>query len=186
MKVTLRRRNQGGKISLYLDHYHKGTRKAEYLRLYLIPKAKTKEEKITNKKTLELAESIRAQRQVEAQNETYGFHNDENAKGSFISYMRTLAQTKQGSLGTYDNWLSTIKHLDNFYPQGIAFRDIDQRFLLKFKTYLDTLQSPKTGRTIAPNTQYTYFCKMKACLKQAIKDGILTTDPSLGVDVVLS
>ena len=45
MKVTLRKRNQGGKTSLYLDYYHKGKRKTEYLKLYLSPNAKTKEEK---------------------------------------------------------------------------------------------------------------------------------------------
>jgi len=40
MKVTLRQRNQGGKTSLYLDYYHKGKRKAEYLKL-CIPSAKS-------------------------------------------------------------------------------------------------------------------------------------------------
>ena len=41
MKVTLRKRNQGGKTSLYLDYYHKGKRKKEYLKLYLDPDPKT-------------------------------------------------------------------------------------------------------------------------------------------------
>lgn len=60
MKVTLRKRNQGGKTSLYLDYYHKGKRKTEYLKLYLDPNAKTKEQKEVNKKTLQLAETFRA------------------------------------------------------------------------------------------------------------------------------
>lgn len=45
MKVTLRQRNQGGKTSLYLDYYHKGKRKTEYLKLYLDPNPKTKQQK---------------------------------------------------------------------------------------------------------------------------------------------
>ena len=49
MKVTLRKRNQGGKISLYLDYYHKGKRKAEYLKLYLDPNPKSKTERDLNK-----------------------------------------------------------------------------------------------------------------------------------------
>ncbi|WKN29744.1 Arm DNA-binding domain-containing protein [Porifericola rhodea] len=65
MTVTLRKRNQGKKTSLYLDYYHKGNRKLEYLKLYLDPKAKTKQEKELNKQTLQLAETIRAQRQIE-------------------------------------------------------------------------------------------------------------------------
>ena len=51
MKVTLRKRNQGGKISLYLDYYHKGKRKAEYLKLYLDSNPKSKTERDLNKKT---------------------------------------------------------------------------------------------------------------------------------------
>lgn len=43
MNVTPRQRNQGGKTSLYLDYYHKGKRKTEYLKLYLDPTPKTKQ-----------------------------------------------------------------------------------------------------------------------------------------------
>ena len=75
MKVTLRERNQGGKTSFYLDYYHRGKRKTEYLKLYLQPDAKTKEEKEVNRKTLQLAETIRAQRQIEIQNGVYGFED---------------------------------------------------------------------------------------------------------------
>ena len=54
MKVTLRERLKGNSISLYLDYYHKGKRKNEFLRLYLNPDPKTKAEKDVNKKTREL------------------------------------------------------------------------------------------------------------------------------------
>ena len=37
MKVTLRQRQKGNKISLYLDYYSNGKRDYEYLNLYLIP-----------------------------------------------------------------------------------------------------------------------------------------------------
>ena len=52
MKVTLRQRNQGGKTSLYLDYYHKGKRKAEYLKLYLDPNKKGKHDRELNKKNI--------------------------------------------------------------------------------------------------------------------------------------
>ena len=60
MSVKLRKRNQGGKTSLYLDYYSAGKRKTETLKLYLFPKPKTKLEREQNKKTLELAESKKA------------------------------------------------------------------------------------------------------------------------------
>ena len=68
MSVKLRKRNQGGKTSLYLDYYSAVKRKTETLKLYLLPKPKTKLEREQNKMTLELAENIRAQRQLETQN----------------------------------------------------------------------------------------------------------------------
>ncbi|HRA73324.1 MAG TPA: site-specific integrase, partial [Flavobacterium sp.] len=37
MKVTLRQRQKGNKISLYLDYYSNGKRDYEYLNLYLLP-----------------------------------------------------------------------------------------------------------------------------------------------------
>ena len=67
MKVKLRQRNQGGKTSLYLDYYGNGQRKSEYLKLYLIPNPKSKEEKEANRKTEQLALSICAKRQIEIQ-----------------------------------------------------------------------------------------------------------------------
>jgi hypothetical protein len=55
MKVTLRERNKNGKIGLYLDFYHKGSRKTEYLSLYLHQNPKTTTERDFNKKTRNLA-----------------------------------------------------------------------------------------------------------------------------------
>ena len=77
MKVHIRQRKQSkaGSISLFLEIY-KGTtttpegkvknlRDYEYLNLYLIDKPKTPIEKQGNKDTLQLAESIRAKRELE-------------------------------------------------------------------------------------------------------------------------
>ena len=60
MKVTLRQRLKGDKISLYLEYYSNGKRQYEYLNLYLTPdpeKGKlTNAVKEENKKILALAE----------------------------------------------------------------------------------------------------------------------------------
>jgi hypothetical protein len=40
MKVTLRQRLKGDKISLYLEYYSNGKRQYEYLNLYLTPDPK--------------------------------------------------------------------------------------------------------------------------------------------------
>jgi len=111
MKVTLRQRKKNGKISLYLDYYHKGKRKFEYLRLYLIDKPRTAEERSFNRKTLQLGDRIRAKKQLEIQSGIYGFNDSEKLNSLFLTYFELLAEKRKDSDGNYGNWLSTLKHL---------------------------------------------------------------------------
>jgi len=101
MKVTLRQRTKGDKVSLYLDYYHKGKREYEYLELYLFPEPEkgklTKEQQESNKETLALAESIRSKRQLEIQNGIYGFQDQRKLKGSFLRYVEYLAEKRKSS-----------------------------------------------------------------------------------------
>ncbi|WP_435415110.1 phage integrase SAM-like domain-containing protein [Polaribacter aestuariivivens] len=181
MKVTLRKRKKNKNISLYLDYYHKGKRKNEYLRLYLTPNPKTSTEREVNKKTLQLAETICAQRQIELQNGIYGFDNIEKLKGSFISYIKTLAETKNNSTGNYGNWNSMLKHLDKFCPNDISFKDVDKTFVENFKNYLDKDAIGRAGKKLSQNSKHSYFGKFMSALKQAVKDDILKINPGQNV-----
>ena len=111
MKVTLRQREKNGRISLYLDCYLKGKRKYEYLRLYLEPKPRTPQERDTNKKTLRLAENLRAKRQLELQNGVYGFNDNGKLNGSFLTYFEILAEKLKDSDGNYRNWMSALTQI---------------------------------------------------------------------------
>lgn len=182
MKVTLRQRNQGGKTSLYLDYYHKGKRKTEYLNLYLEPNPKTKEQKEINKKTQQLAETIRAQRQIEIQNGTFGFRDNEKLKGSFTAYLQLLASKRQDSAGNYGNWDSMIKHMKAFIPQDISFEFVNRQFVQDFKEYLDKKAIAHGNQKLSQNSKYSYFNKLRAALKQAVKDGIIPHNPAEGVE----
>ena len=182
MKVTLRERLKGNSISLYLDYYHKGKRKNEFLRLYLNPDPKTKAEKDVNKKTRELAETIRAQRQIEMQNGTFGFHDIEKLKGSFTTYLLKLSEDRNTSDGNYGNWDSMIKHFKTFAPYDVSFQDLDRKLVENFRTYLDSKAESKSKKKLSQNSKYSYFNKFKAALKQAVKDGIIKTNPGEGVD----
>jgi integrase len=180
MKVTLRKRNQGGKTSLYLDYYNDGKRKTEYLKLYLTPKPKTPIEKDTNAKTLQLAETICAQRQIEIQNGVYGFRDAEKMKASFVTYVRLLTEKRKGSEGNYGNWDSMLKKLEDFVPLGISFNQVDRKFVEGFKEHLDKSKT-KSNVELSQNSKYSYFNKFRAALKQAVKDGILPTNPAEGI-----
>ncbi|RLD85195.1 MAG: site-specific integrase [Bacteroidetes bacterium] len=178
MKVTLRQRNKNNKTSLYLDYYHKGKRKSEYLKLYLTPTPRTKEERILNKKTKELAESIRAKRQIEIQNGFYGFDDSEKLKGDFISYLEDLKEKRRSSSGNYGNWDSMVKHFKIFHPNPVSFQEVDTKLIESFKYYLDNIARKKSNDPLAQNSKYSYFNKLRAALKQALRDGILKHNPS--------
>lgn len=182
MKVTLRERNQGGKTSLYLDYYHRGKRKTEYLKLYLQPDAKTKEEKEVNRKTLQLAETIRAQRQIEIQNGVYGFRDQEKLKGSVISYIEMLTEKKLDSSGNHGNWKSMLKHLKDFTNSNLIFADFHRDFLDDFREYLDKTARTTGGQPLSQNSKYSYFNKLRAAAKQAVRDKILATNPADSID----
>lgn len=181
MKATLRQRKKSKNISLYIDFYHKGKRKTEYLGLYLTPNPKTQTERDVNKKTKQLAETICAQRQVEMQNGQYGFQDIEKLKGSFLSYIKTLAETKNNSLGNYGNWNGMLKHFIKFCSSDVSFQDVDKAFVQNFKDYLDKGSKGHAGKNLSQNSKHSYFGKFKAALKQAVKDDILKIDPGVNV-----
>lgn len=182
MKVTLRQRDKNGKISLYLDYYHKSKRKLEYLRLYLIDKPRTSEERSFNKKTLQLAESIRAKRQLELQSGIYGFEDSEKVNSLFLTYFELLAEKRRDSDGNYGNWLSTLKHLRKWKKSNVRFADIDRQWLEDLKLYFVNEAKTKQGKSLSKNSCVSYFNKVRAALKEAVKDGIIMRNPAEGVD----
>jgi hypothetical protein len=184
MKVALRKRNQGGKTSLYLDYYHNGKRKTESLKLYLEPKPKTKAECDTNKKTLQLAESIRAKRQLEFQNNVFGFFDQERLDASFIEYVQKLTNERIESKGNHGNWESMLNHLKSYTKTDKTFHHVTPEFILGFKNYLNKEARTKSNKPLAQNTKHSYFNKFSAAIKQAVKDGILPKNPMLGIESI--
>lgn len=181
MKVTLRQRKKSGKISLYLDFYHKGIRKYEYLRLYLVEKPKNSEDRRLNKETLELANNLRAKRQIELQNGFYGFSDSEKVCSSFLPYFEALAEKRKESGGNYGNWISALKHLKKWKKADVRFMDINNIWLEDLKHYLVYEARTKQNKNLSKNSCVSYFNKVRASLKQAVKDKIIFENP--GEDV---
>lgn len=181
MKVTLRQRNKNGKISLYLDYYDKGKRKYEYLRIYLIEKPRTVEERSFNKKTQQLGESIRAKRQLELQNGIYGFNDTEKINSLFLTYFELLAEKRRDSNGNYGNWLSALKHLKNWKNANVRFADIDNSWLEDLKHYFIHDAKTKQKKNLSKNSCVSYFNKVRAALKEAVKEGIIIRNPAENV-----
>ncbi len=177
-KVFLREKKiKNGRKSLYLDFYPpivnpktgEKTRR-EFLGMYILEKARHELDKQNNKETKILAETIRAKRQLELQAKNHGFKTNTDDK-DFLLYFRQLTNDRYNSLGNYGNWLSTYRHLQKFEPKGITFKDIDQYFVEDFKAYLN-------HQDLKANTIVSYYKKLVAALKQAVKDGYLDENPS--------
>lgn len=178
MKVTLREREKNGQISLYLDYYHKGKRQYEYLRLYLIAKPRTPDERAQNKKTQQLAETIRAKRQIEIQNGVFGVNDLERINSSFLAYFELLAEKRKDSDGNYGNWRSALKHLKSFSKAEVKFSDIDKQWLDDLKDYFVNDARTKHTQKLSRNSCSSYFNKVRAALREATKDGYLLRNPA--------
>ena len=182
MKVTLRQRKKGNKISLYLDLYDKGKREYEYLGLYLTPPPEkgslSKAQKDENKKILDLAEHIRSKKHLEAQNSVYGFRDKEKQKGKFYEFFDVLTEKKNESLGNYGNWNAVRIMLKEYDPKEVTFERLNREWVEGFKDFLNSEAKTKTGEPISLNTKYNYFNKLRAALKQAVKEGLLQSNPA--------
>ena len=173
-------------ISLYLDFYVHGNRSYEYLKMYLHPKPEkgrlTPQQKNENEETLKLAEAIKAKRLVSIQNSEYGFKDKAKLKANFVDYMQMLTDKRRDSTGNYGNWDSAVKLLRKYTPHGITFGEINKEWLEGFKLFLQSKAATKKEKGLAPNSMLSYFNKVNAALKQAVKDGIIQTNPGAQVD----
>lgn len=171
--VKLRKRKtRTGLYSLYLDTYSNGKRTYEYLRLYLVPE-KTREDKRKNKETIQLAETIRAKRVVEYHNGQYGFDKKEQDKVLLFEYFDSLCRDKM-RLNKRSGicWLYSLKHLERYETRGdITFAEVTSDWVAGYKRYLESQED------IAQNSRSLYFSKLRACINQAYRDGIIADNP---------
>ena len=198
IKVKLREKKiSGNRQSLYLDFYpaipHPETgepTRREFLGLYLFDKAKNPIDKQGNKETLQLAEQIRQKRENHLNKpEIYtGYELEqkrikERGEQNFVAYFKSLADKRKAS--NHDNWVSAYSYLETFTKGNLKFADLNEKFCNEFKEYLLTTKSNKSSKTtLAQNSAVSYFNKLKATLKQAYKDGYLTTDLNAKIEPI--
>jgi len=194
MKVHLRQRKQTkkGQISLYLEYY-KGTVKTEdgktkairdyeYLDLYLKDNPQTKQERQTNKETLELAKSIKAKRELEIKNGQYGFKRSGSSNADFMVLFEEEAQKRKAKEGSLSNWLISKKHLENYLGSDtLSFKKIDKKFCEGFKEYLTNVKKTN-GEPLASSSVASYFSKFRATLNKAVKKRYLSFNPAKEVE----
>lgn len=192
--VTLREKKlASGNISLYLDVYRDGKRKYEFLKLY-ITKASNPLEREVNRQTRATAQAIKAKRQIELQNNEYGFNSQFKSDTPFLEYYRKLCEDRaknKESRSNYQNWFSCLKHLERYCSEDTTFKDVTPEWVEGFKTFLDTTgkdlhktkyENGDPAKPLAQNSKVSYFNKFRACINQAYDDRILAINPLRGVE----
>lgn len=190
VKVKLRKKKiSGGKQSLYLDFYppivnakNGSTTRREFLGLHVFENSISQLNKNHNKDILNLAEQLRQKREYELNKpEIYTEFEKEqlikqkNGEKDFVEYFKMLCDKRKAS--NHDNWVSAYSYLIKFTNGSIRFSDVNEKFCNDFKEYLLNVKSRRSDkRKLAQNSAVSYFNKLKATLKQAYKDGLITYD----------
>ncbi len=187
MKIIIRKKTlKNNKDSLFLDCHDPNAEKKRvktYLKLYTYTTPKNSKEREHNKKTMLLAESIRSKTLLEEQHKQHGFSHlvKEKIPVNFINYFKEQTIKRFNNTGNYGNWDSVLKHLIKYKGEYVLFSEIDTVWLEGFKDYLTNEAKTKGLKKLSQNSRYSYFNKVKACLKQAVKDKIISYNPSIDV-----
>ena len=160
--VKLRKKQlDTGEFSLYLDIVHDGKRRYEFLKMYL------GDNKIINKETLTIAESIRSRRQIELSADDYSITTSFKKNIDFMHYVQKVTNEKPKNIKPYYN---TSKHLKDFVGRDkIKFKHIDEHWLKKFQGYLINM--------LATNSVVTYMNVLKAILNRAVREKLIIINP---------
>lgn len=188
--VKLRQRKRAnGTVSLYIDIYCNGKRKYEYLKLYLVPED-TKEAKVHNRETMDLANSILAQRIVETRSKRFGFGDETAGDTRFYDFLDSIMARKSGTTRT--SWENCRSHLMRYEPDmSIPMKRIDEKWVRGFRDYLDrdACQWDIDGRKrkvspspISQGTKALMFQKLCCALNEAMRAGIISKNPSANVE----
>lgn len=187
MKISIRKKKLAdGRESIYLDCYFPNAEKKrvkEYLKLYTYPNPRNSKDREHNKKTMLLAESIRSKRFMEEQHEQHGFGHfvKGDTSANFIKYFEEQTNKRYNSTGNYGNWDSVLKHLIKYKGEDVLFSQVDSKWLEGFKEYLKNTAKTKSEQPLSQNSCYSYFNKVKACLKQAVRDKMISYNPAIEV-----
>lgn len=185
--VKLRRRKtSNGGYSLFLDYTQFGDRVRESIGLSLLP-GNTTTIKEKNRLVLAKADAIRLEKEKELLLGNKDRTNQGN-KTLFLPYYRLLLDDRKASVGNWGNWRSCLKYLQVYCNESTTFADITPRWVQGFKTFLDTVEKDTFKTSINPSdeeynglsqsSKVSYFNKLKACLNQAFKDGIIASNPA--------
>jgi len=172
MSVKLRSKSlKNGKKSLYLDIYFDDQRKYEFLKLYVHSSPKNTQQKDENAQARQLANEIRAKRELELVSLGHGIVPEFKKKMDFFTFADTFLQRwKESSM--YREYDTTINHFKKSLGRDkIPINAINVEVVERFKAYLFSNAELNGG------TPFNYFARFKTIMKQAEKEGLIMNNP---------
>jgi integrase len=177
MAVYLRKKSiSGGRKSYYLDIWHNDQRRYEFLRLYLV-RARNPIDQKHNEQTKELAENIRAKRELDLTASDHDIIPKFKRNTDFLAYFDNFHKHYKNKdirlvKGALTHFTAFIKDSGIKY---LPIKSLDQQLCIDYKCYLETKVK---GETVS-----NYYKKFKAAIQRAAKEKLIPADVSEGVKV---
>lgn len=174
VKLRSRLRSNGNR-ALYLDIYHNGHRKTEYLKLYLIPDNAPGAD-VQNENTMRAANAIKAKRILQLTNRVAGIADNTQTKitlGAFLKDSEAKKEPTQPRAAASLKWLRLYMEKWNFH--NIRLCEIDKAFCTDV---IDKFRKTE----LATNTQQKYLTVFGTALNNAVRLGLIHFNPLNQID----
>jgi integrase/recombinase XerD len=175
MPVYLRKKQGKARSRYYLDIYHNGQRRYEFLDLYLVPGRNPINSEL-NRQHKELAEKIRAKKQLELESGNYDIEPKHKQHVSFLEY--------------FDAWLQRYPNKDirlakachryfirfidaNGINKNLTTRQVNKDLAKRFRAFLD--------EHLNGETPHNYFSKFIKLCNEATEDKLINVNPCRGI-----
>lgn len=179
MGVALRKKkNTDNTTSLYLDIYHNGRRKYEFLQqLKLVTKPSTAKDRTENKSNIDLAKKILAKRQHELESNDYDITPAYKQNIDFKEFFQSFIDSyKKKDLRVVQACFNQFKaYLKEAEIKELTAKQLDESIVQEFKNYLQ--------ENLNGESPVNYFKKFKMVIKQAIRKKIIISDPTLDIKI---
>jgi len=164
MSVTIREKRG----HIYLDVYANGRRKWEALGLTLTA------DKQQNKEIMRLAEVCRSKRESQIVSGEWGLLDPVNGKQSLYGYIAEIGRGREKK----DHVNRVLKYMAEFGNGNIALRQVTEKWLEDFQTYL----LKESG--LSKGTAGRYEAAVRFALRKAARDRLIPRNPAEGVRAI--
>ncbi|SMC68118.1 tyrosine-type recombinase/integrase [Moheibacter sediminis] len=165
MKVkTYLRTAKDGKSLIYVDYSVNGKRQRKKTGMFLYDRPKNIPEREHNKQTYV------SQLTLKIQNNELGIKTPKHKIKDFVVYFEHLTQQRENTEKNYSTWKSALKHLKEFYSDGLKFSDLDINSLEQFSHYLTDVKKLKTS------SANNYFNVVLHGVHDAFRDRMIDID----------